>query len=586
MKPVLISALAFSIGLVSGCANSPEGQAIQAQAADTIFVDAKVYTVNEQQPWAQAVAVKAGKIVYVGSNEGANALIGQHTQVTDLDGKMLLPGFIDTHAHPTMAAMLSDSLELNFNDDEAALLKQIKEYVDDNPDKPGYTGMGFYAANFKNGLPHKTQLDAIESNKPIVLLDSGGHTAWVNSKALELAGIDKNTPDPIPGSHFYQRDEKGNPTGYCLESQSFLPMLAPFAKVDEIVESAPEVLWLMNSAGITTVFDAGMAGFEQQGFSAFQALEKKGELPLRLVGSYMVQNPNVVPIAISEIKRLNKEFASDLISPSVIKIHNDGTKEALTAAMSEDYSNDKGNKGTTLLGPKALTDFVKDINQAGIDIHIHAIGDQAISEALDAFEAARLDAPSQGNRFSIAHNEFMEDRDLKRFAALDVVAQTTPIWFASGADEMVQKIMGNTRADKLNRFKSVELAGGTLSFGSDFPTESLAGVFPTYNMEVGMTRQYVGEPNSKIAQPESERLSLKSMIKGYTLNAAYQLNMETEIGSIEVGKKADLVVLQDNLFEVDVYDIHGVRVDSSYVDGKQVYARNWQSWLAELVLDI
>ncbi len=586
MKPVLISALAMSISLLSGCANGPEAQATQAQAADTVFVDAMVYTVNEQQPWAQAVAVKEGKIVYVGSNEGANALIGQHTQVTDLDGKMLLPGFIDTHAHPTMAAMLSDSLQLNLNDDEVALLKQIKEYVDDNPDKPGYTGMGFYASNFKNGLPHKKQLDAIESNKPIVLLDSGGHTAWVNSKALELAGIDKNTPDPIPGSHYYQRDEQGNPTGYCLESQSFLPMLAPFAKVDEIVKSAPEVLWLMSSAGLTTVFDAGMAGFEQQGFSAYQTLEKRGELPFRLVGSYMVQNPKVVPIAISEIKRLNKEFASDLISPSVIKIHNDGTKEALTAAMSEDYSNDKGNKGATLLGPKVLTKFVKDINQAGIDIHIHAIGDLAISEALDAFAAARLDAPNQGNRFSIAHNEFMEDRDLLRFAQLDVVAQTTPIWFASGGDEMIQKIMGKTRADKLNRFKSVENAGGTLSFGSDFPTESLAGVFPTYNMEVGMTRQTVGEPNARIAQPESERLSLKSMIKGYTLNAAYQLNMETEIGSIEVGKKADLVVLQDNLFEVDVYDIHGVRVDSSYVNGKQVYARNWQTWLAEWVLDI
>ncbi len=587
MKPLVIGALALSFTLTSGCAKGPnEALATASKAADTVFIDARAYTVNEQQPWAQAVAVKDGEIVFVGSNEGANTLIGQHTEVTDLDGKMLLPGFIDTHAHPTLAAMMSDSLELDFNDDEVTWLAQIKEYVADNPNKPAYTGFGFYASSFKSGLPHKGQLDAIESDKPIILIDAGGHTAWVNSKALELAGIDKNTPDPIPGSHFYQRDGQGNPTGYCLESQSFLPMLAPFAKVDSIVESAPEVLWLMNSAGLTTVFDAGMMGFEQQGFSAYQTLEKRGELPLRLVGSYMVQNPNVVPKAIAEFKRLKKEFASDLISPSVIKIHNDGTKEALTAAMSEDYSNDKGNKGATLLGPKALTAFVKDINLEGIDIHIHAIGDLAISEALDAFEAARLEAPDQGNRFSIAHNEFMEDRDLKRFAQLDVVAQTTPIWFAGGSDEMIQKIMGTTRADKLNRFKTVEDAGGTLSFGSDFPSESVAGVFPTYNMEVGMTRQHIGKPNSVIAQPESERLSLKSMIKGYTLNAAYQLNMENEIGSIELGKKADLVVMQENLFEVDVYDIHSVRVEQVYVAGQQVYSRNWKSWLAEYLLDI
>ncbi len=588
MKPVLISALAFSFGLVTGCANGPEAQVTQEKAADTVFVDALVYTVNEQQPWAQAVAVKDGEIVFVGSNEGANALIGQHTQVTDLDGKMLLPGFIDTHAHPILAAGMSHALELSLEDDESVWLEQIADYVASNPNMESYLGFGFYAAKMKT-LPSKEMLDKITAHKPIVLMDAGGHSAWVNSKALEIAGIDKNTPDPIPGSHFYQRNADGSPTGYCLESQTFFPLMQAVNAITTqgMVKGSEELFWLMNSAGITTVYDAGMMGFENLGYQAYQQLEAKGALPLRIVGSYMVQNPNQIPHAINRLKSLKLKYSSELVRPHVMKIHNDGTKEAYTAAMFEDYAGQPGNKGGTLLDQSTLTKLVRDVSKEGFDIHIHAIGDKAVHEALNAFERARLDNLTHKPRFSMAHNELILDEDLSRFAQLDVVAQTTPFWFAGGDGQFEIDAVGIERAEKLYRFKAVQDAGAKLTFGSDFPaSEGMGGLFPTYNIEMGMTRQAVGEPQSRRAKPLNSLLTLETMIKGYTLNAAYQLNMEDEIGSIEVGKKADLVVLQDNLFEVDVYDIHGVRVDSSYLLGKKVYERNWETWLVELVLDI
>ena len=588
MKQRTFSALALSIGLITGCASGPGDTVHSGTAADSVFVDGQVYTVNEQQPWAQAVAVKGGEIVFVGSSDEAKKLIGQHTQVTDLDGKMVLPGFIDTHAHPIMAAGMSGALELNYQDGEQVWLEQLADYVADNPHMDAYLGFGFYAATM-DALPTKEALDNIVADKPVIIMDAGGHSAWVNSKALELGGIDKNTPDPIPGSHFYQRNDDGSPTGYCLESQTFFPLIKAVKAVTTqgMMAGSEELFWLMNSAGITTVYDAGMMGFEDMGYEAYKKLEASDNLPLRVVGSYMVQNPKQIPHAISRLKSLKENYSSELVRPSVIKIHNDGTKEAYTAAMFEDYHNQPGNKGSTLLDQATLTQLVKDINKAGIDIHIHAIGDKAVHEALNAFESARLDNLAHKPRFSMAHNELILDKDLSRFAKIDVVAQTTPFWFSGGDGQFELEAVGKERAEKLYRFKAVQDAGARLTFGSDFPaSEGMGGLFPAYNIEMGMTRQAPGESDSRRAKPVNALLTLETMIKGYTLNAAYQLNMETEIGSIEVGKKADLVVLQDNLFEVDVYDIHGVRVDSSYVNGKQVYKRNWQTWLAELVLDI
>jgi predicted amidohydrolase YtcJ len=584
---VILSATLFIFALI-GCNDNVPTVSAQDEA-DTVFIGGNIYTVNEKQPWVEAFAVKDGIITQVGAEADVKKLIGANSKVINLSGKMALPGFIDTHAHPVVSAAMSHAFELDMNDNEKIWLQQIAEYVNDNPDKESYLGFGFLAQNFIKGTPKKEQLDAISNDKPIVIIDGTGHAAWVNSKAMEIAGIDKNTPDPIPGKHFYERDEQGNPTGYCIESQAFFPLVVKndMMNTETALAGAPDLFWLMSSGGITSIYDAGMTGLEDVLYPVLQQLENEDQLPFRIVGSFMVQNPNVLPTAIEQLQTLKARYTTELVRPTTIKIHNDGILEGFTAALHEDYASAPGNKGATLLEADTLTRFVRAINKAGIDIHIHASGDRAITNALDAFAAARADNVQTNNRFTVAHLDLLADSDTQRFAELDVTVQTTPHWFAFDGGEPRKNILGEKRSKNLFRFKDIEAAGGRLTFGSDFPaTIDLSGLFPLYNVEAGITRQQAGEPNSPKMSPQDDTLSLETMIKGYTINAAYQLNMETEIGSIEVGKKADIVILQENLFEVDTYDLHSVRVDSSYVNGKQVYKRNWKTWLTELTLDL
>lgn len=555
---------------------------------DYLLWQGKVYTVDEQQPWAEAVAIKDNRIVYVGDNEGARAFVGQHTEVIDLDGKMVTPGFIDTHAHPIWAAGLSGGLRLDMGGNPEQWLEALAEFAEENPELPVLFGFGFSPARFGAKGPTKEMLDAVVPDRPVVLVDDGGHSAWVNSKAFEQAGYDRNTPDPIPGVHYFVRDDQGELTGWCLEQMTFNPLINKLGMFTPqgVVDKAGRIFWLMTSFGTTTVFDAGMSQFEDNGYKGLAELAKLGKLPVRMVTSHMVQSPEHLSGAIERIQHLNKTYGSELVQPRVIKIHNDGTKEASTAALFRDYVGQPGNRGAILFEGETLQNFVVAVDQAGFDIQIHAIGDRAVDEALDAFEAARKANPDSTNRYSIAHAELMRDEDIPRFGQLGVVAQTTPIWFAA-EQAIIENTVGLELAAKTFRFKDIEDAGAVLSFGSDFPaTAQLKVLSPFQNMETGITRQYAGEPNSVVMPPADQGLSLETMIKGYTLNAAYHLNMEKEIGSLEVGKLADLTVLNENLFEVDTYDIHGVRVHMTMMNGKVTYERSYKSLLAELAMGL
>jgi predicted amidohydrolase YtcJ len=495
--------------------------------------------------------------------------------------------------HPGAVISLPAGLALDRTQTIEDWLEAIAEYAEENEEMPYIYGSGFVASSFGPDGPTKELLDKIVPNKPVLFIDEGGHSAWVNSKTLEFAGVSKDTPDPIPGIHYYQRDSDGNPTGWCKEAQTFFPIMKKldFIKVEESIERADDFFWSLTSAGLTTVYDAGMIGFEEEAYQALQILEKQGKLPFRVVGSYMVQDPKQIVGAIDQLNHLKEAYESELIKPRVIKIHNDGTIEAYTAGLFDDYDGQKGNKGAVLLTGGTLIDFITAIDVAGFDVHIHAIGDRAINEALNAFEIARQKQPNSKNRFSIAHNQMVIESDLPRFGQLDVVAQATPFWFGY-LDESTNESIITTepvgeRANQYNRFKSIQKYGGKVSFGSDFPvTGHIAGLFPTANIEMGITRKFIGKKNAPVTPPIDETLSLETMIKGYTLNAAYQLNMENEIGSITVGKKADLVVLQENIFDIDTYDIHKVRVEMTMMNGKFTYERSIKSWFSEWTLGL
>ncbi len=561
------------ISLFINCSESKKDISAKTKA-DYLFINGKVYTVKKEQPWADAVAVKGKEIIFVGENKEAKAFQSETTKIIDLNGKMLLPGFIDSHAHPVMAAAYNGSLILDPEESLENWISETKKYVKENPEKPYYIGFGFLASRFGPDGPKKELLDAISSDKPIVLLDEGWHSAWVNSKAFEFAGIDKNTPDPIPNIHFYKRDKNGNPTGWCVENNSFAPILKKLGVVSakNIVEKSTKLFNLFSSVGITSFYDAGMTGFEDAGYTALQKLEKQKKLPFRIVGSYGIQSKSQLKDAVKELKQLRETYTSELVHPQVMKIHNDGTVEAFTAYLFEDYKDQKGNKGAILLEGDILSNFVTEVDRSGFDIHIHAIGDKAINEALNAFEAAKKANPNSENRYTIAHNQMIIDTDLPRYGELGVICQSTPYWFSylyegDEGSKITTEPTGD-RANKYNRFRSVQKGGGLLTFGSDFPaTGSMEGMHPLANIEIGITRKPMNFKDAPVTPPMDETLSLETMISGYTIDAAYQLKLEKEIGSIEVGKKADIVILEENLFDQKPYDIHKNKVIMTMMNG-------------------
>ncbi|PIE14216.1 MAG: hydrolase [Rhodobacterales bacterium] len=545
--------------------------ALAADPADRVLKNADVYTVDAKNPNAQAIAIDDGKIVFVGSNDKVAEYIGKDTKVDDLKGKFVLPGFIDTHAHFALGAAIASAVKLDESGTPESWAAEIKKFADANPDAPAILGLGFAAAAFGKDGPTKEMLDKVVPNRPAVIIDEGGHSAWFNSKALEMAGITKDTPDPVPGVHMYKRNAKGEPSGYNMEAMTIYPLMSKLKLLppELIIKGGEQLFPMLPSLGLTAYYDAGMMQMEDMVYPALASLEKAGKLPVKVTSSYIIQSPSQIPTAIEKIKGYKAKYQSALIRPNTIKIHNDGTMEAKTAALLADYTGDKGNKGGILLSGDVLKNFVADIAREDLNVHIHAIGDKTVSEGLDAVEYARKQVPNTKSRFAMAHVILTQDKDVPRFGGLDVVAQTTPAWMSQ--EDEVNPNLGEARSKQRYRIKSMEDGGAKVTFGSDFPVGGKYGLVPLNNIEVGMTRKGFDEGAKSLGE-EGEKMSLESMIKGYTINAAYQLGMEKEIGSLTVGKAADIVVLDENLFKIKPTDIHNVKVDMTIMNGKTTYS--------------
>ncbi len=576
----LATALTLSLGCQTGGAVAP--------GADHLFLDGRVYTLDPAQPWARAVAVTDGRIVYVGEDEEARAFRGSKTRVHDLDGQMLLPGFIDAHAHPIMTAGSSESLSIEPADDAETIAAKVARYARDHPEHAVLRGFGFSAGQFGPAGPHRRVLDTAVPDRPVILIDDGGHSAWANSRALELLGVDRDTPDPIPGSHYYKRDADGEPTGWMLESQTFMPSLVRLGagSVDQTVEGAEDLFALWSSVGVTTIFDAGMSAFEAQGFEALARLDREQRLPFRIVASHMIQHPDQLDGAIERFEALRGLHASDRVRVGSIKIHNDGTLQARTAAMLAPYVGEPDNRGGVLLEPQVLGAFVTRAHDAGADLHIHAIGDRAVRDALDAVEQARARTGRHDVRVTMCHVEVVADEDLARFAALGVIVQTTPVWHVPpGAP--TARALGPERVARLERFAPLVRDGVRVTFGSNFPASgTIRGISPLHNIEAALTRQAFRDSDGEILGGPEQRLSLPTLLRGYTLDAAYQLRLEDELGSIEVGKRADLIVLDRNLFEEDRTAIHRAKVRLTMVEGEVVHERGLRDWLVDRLLGL
>lgn len=533
--------------------------------ADLVFRRGAVYTVDAARSWASAVAIRDGRIVYVGSDSLPPGLVGPSTEVVNLEGKMVLPGFQDGHVHPIDSGVELGDCTLYDLTTAAAIADSIGKCARTHPEWAWIRGGGWQLPVFKDANPSKALLDQAVSDRPALIYAADGHSAWANSKALALAKITKDTPDPPHGR--IERDPKTRePSGTLREDAvSLVSKLMPGRTAAELAAGLERAQKLANGFGITTVFSAAT---DEPALRTFAEADRKGTLTMRVIAAIHLDDPlpdNLLP----KLRELRAKYATPLVHPTAVKLFADGVIESRTAALLAPYRGLHGNAGKPIYDPDRLKDLAVALDRGGWQIHVHAIGDWAIRMTLDAFAYARARNGAHDARHTITHLQLIDPDDIPRFRALGVIANFQAFW--ANGDEYLTKLaepaLGPTRARWQYPIASVVRTGAVVSGGSDWSVSSLN---PLDAIEVGITHQQPDEPDQRPWNP-AERVDLATMIAMYTINAAYQNHLEGETGSIEVGKVADLVVLDRNLFETPVAEIHTLRVGRTLLEGRTVW---------------
>ena len=560
--------------------------AVTSQGAETLFVRGSVWTADPQRPFAEAVLVRDGRIAYVGETDDAVAAAGEDARRIDLQGRMLLPGFVESHTHPAMAGFLASQLQVIGTRTVADVQAALRSYAAAHPDAPVVFGFGFPSAlNTQLNVagvagPHRADLDAVVADRPVLLIAVDAHSAWANSKALAMAGIDETTPDPLPGVHYYQRDKDGNPTGWLVESSAFWPLLPRFGvgTKEDFKIALGTMLPKLSAMGVTSLFDAGVPGGEamlRNALAALAELEQEQRLPVRYRASVYVDNPKTkAEDAVRTVRAMRESFASDLVDVHTVKIANDGTIEGKTAATLAPYAS--GGDGAVLLSGEPLADVLATLRRANLDAHIHAIGDRTLRVVLDAAKIARQQVPQADAKVAVAHVMLAAPEDLRRLKALDVTIQTTPHWAhdLGGTLALYSRLLGNERGAGVMRLGDMLARAPLVAFGADYPATGLPQpqTSPLHGIEIGHTRRAPGDVDGKPLPPEGQTVPLAEMLRGYTANGAKQLRLD-ETGTIAHGKQADLVVLGADLFRIPPNRIHAVSVDMTMMGGRIVYER-------------
>ena len=535
-------------------------------AADLVFRNGKVYTVDAARSWASAVAVRDGRIVYVGSDSLPPGTIGPRTETVDLAGRMLLPGFQDAHVHPVDSGVDLGECDLNAAETASAAADTIRAYAAAHPDRPWIRGAGWQLPLFPQGNPSRLLLDSLVPDRPAFLWAADGHSAWANSRALARAGITRATPDPPNGR--IERDPKtGEPSGTLRESAAELvEAVLPKRTPAELAAGLDRAERLASSFGITSMFSANTDEGELQ---ALAAADRAGRLRLRVVAALIA--PGSGDSMLARLRDWRTRYATAHVRPTAVKLFQDGVIESRTAAMLAPYLDRHGDAGTPIRSQAELDALAIALDRDGFQIHVHAIGDRAIRMTLDALARARTVNGARDTRHAIAHLELIDSVDVPRFRELGVVANFEPLW-ANGDEyltRMTEPALARSRWRWLYPIASVVRSGAVVSGGSDWSVSSLN---PLDAIETGITHRDPGDTAGPPWNP-AERVDLPTMIALYTINAAWALHQDHETGSIEPGKLADLIVLDRDLFEVPVSRIHEVGVERTLLQGKTVFQR-------------
>ena len=572
MKKLKFMSILVIIGvLFTTACNQPAEVQPKITPAESVLMNARIYTVNSEEPWVQAIAVSEGKIIALGSDESIAAYKGPSTKVIDAKGNMVLPGFIESHVHIMAGAGMLERISLNDAKTIADFQKMIKDFADAHPEKEWIQGMGWYYSIFgKSGLPDKKYIDEVVSDRPVYLGAYDGHSSLANSKALELAGITKDTPDP-PSGVIERNPETGEPTGVLKEGATQLMMKAiPQPSQGGERDRLTKAIHYASSLGITRMISAGA---DAERIELFDEIRQRGDLTTRLYMARFI-NPPLIPDVIKILEENRDKYNDDWIDLNTVKFLMDGVIESNTAAMLEPYSNDPTNKGFMYIDSEQYRKSVAELDRLGFTISTHAIGDATVRLALDAYEAAKKANGTTDTRHRIEHIEAPSARDIPRFGKLGVIASMQPL-HTTPNDNNLNNWAGNIGPERASRawpWRSIMSGGATLAFGSDWPVVTLN---PWPALEMLLTRETQEGTPAGGWLPE-QRLTLQEAIKGYTMGGAYTAKREKTEGSIEVGKLADVIIISQDLFKIEPNQIGKTKVLMTIVGGDVVYQD--QSW--------
>ena len=543
-----------------------------------IYTNGVIHTEDPKNPQADTVVIDNGKFTYVGKAEGYTAKADD--EVIDLGGKFVIPGLIDSHQHwalpcvtagehaNPMAVIITEKIE--------DALAQMDEFVKTYPDFECYKVFAGRKEDWGRTLT-RYDLDKICSDKPVMVIDMGAHSFTGNSKLLEMMNVTKDTPDPVPGFVYWQRDENGEPTGLGAEfTQVGAQKIVNSVPYEDIADNIMEIVNYNISRGITGAYDAGIFIDDEKFLDSLKKLEKEGKLKNRVSCSYCIYLPERARDAVKKQREYKEKYESDLISLDTIKIFMDGTVTEASAGLTRPYINGKSGQGGCMLNQEELYKLFKEANEAGFDVHMHTVGDRTAKLIIDTLKQMEEDGIELKVKFVIAHLQLMVDDYIPELGKHNIFLNLTPFWVRlCDALWKSSDITVLPEGSRSNRYNTYWKTGAPVAFSSDVTAlPHIVGdemMKPFIGIEIGMRRLEVGEMDEKWVDDPAEKLTLDQLLTGYTINGAKQCSWENITGSIEVGKSADMVVLDKNLYEIPVETIHEAEPLITVFRGEEVY---------------
>lgn len=560
--------IALSLWLFTGC-NKDDNKPGNGDAV-TIYENATIYTCEDDAPTAEIMIVKDKKIEYIGNEQGAEKYRNSNATVVNLKGKTILPGMVESHAHPSITSAMAtiDLLEIDWYASTEDIIGMLDEYLAQNPEADHIIGVGFSLDNLgmaADETPTAIDLDAVTTEIPVYLFDAGLHSAWLNSKALEILGINEETPDPLPGVSYYVRYPGTNePTGYAFETAAHSIMATFSYDMDEVVTSLLEFLYYYSELGFTAIFDAGtFCGVEHD---ALARVESQNNLNHYYQISYFIDYQLSASENINNLKKMDQKYTKGNLYGNVYKIIEDGTVEVNTAALIEPYVS--GKVVEPFLNEEQIYEHVSAALNAGYAVHCHAIGDKAQKYVLDAYVKAKNINPQLTR--TIAHNQVFEPNAIEKYKSMkdNIFCQSTPTWITEESIEESLSRLGPERFKRQYLWGELADEGVMVTFGSDYPANLLEGIDPFLNIYCAVMRKI---DDVHFFPPKEAGLTVDQALKAYTINGAKQMGISDITGSLKAGKYADFIVIDRDIMNIEPQDIMNIKVEQTHFQGELIF---------------